>query len=256
MTSTRLPAFTLVTLALGLFAWSVLLLATPGGSRPMEWTQLVLAVVGLGTGGYALYRGRGAEVIRWALTGVAGFGALVVIGLTADGTSSRTWVRLGWAALIAGHLASPLVWWTAPRARRAMVIGGGVAGLALIAGGLGITLNCDPLIQRTWCNPDFEREEALLERVVVDGTLQEQGRLGGDGGPAVASYLIAGESALPLTSLPDEFAYSAGTVQGKELERGVYTAASGPHSDCTITVKVEPVPAGNQATFAVRCQAG
>lgn len=258
MNRQRLPALLLAVTASAFLIWGLILIWSPGGSNGLEWAQTVLAVGFLILAAVSLTNTdpQRATLIRWLLTGFGVFGAIVVIGLTADQSSSRTWVRLGWAALIAGSITSVLAWWTAPRARRQSVIVGGVAALIIGAAGIGITINCDLTIQRSWCDPTYEQEQALVEQVVVDGTLQRSGRAGGNAGAALRSYLINGSAILDVTTAPQGFTYEDRPIQSIEAERGRYTTDSGKHANCVIDVKREERPAGNLETVTVGCRSG
>jgi hypothetical protein len=258
MNRQRLPALLLAVTASGFLIWGLILISTPGGANVLEWIQTALSVVFLGLAAVSLTNTdpQRATLIRWLLTGFGLFGAIVVIGLTADESSSRTWVRLGWAALISGTITSLIAWWTAPRARRQTVIVGGVAALIITAAGVGITLNCDLTIQRSWCDPTFEQEQALVEQVVVDGALQRSGRAGGNAGAALRSYLINGSAIPDVTTAPPGFAYMERPIQSIEAERGRYTTDSGEYSNCVIDVKREERPAGNLETVTVGCRSG
>lgn len=255
MKTQRLPVILMSVTALSFLVWAILLILSPAGSTALEWTILgvsgALLVFGLLSLG-ADDPGR-ANVIRWALTGFAVFGAVAVIGLTADDTSSRTWVRLGWSALVAGLATSVTAWWSAPRVNRRTVITGGVVGLVVIAGGFGITTNCDMSLQRSWCDPAYEQEEALAARVDVDGDLQRSGRAGGDTGAFLRAFVIEDVAIEERTRVPDGFVYEERPLQSIEVARGRYTATSGPDSNCQIDVKVEIVPVGNLETITVSC---
>lgn len=116
MTPSRIPAVTLVVTA-SLFAfWAIVLFVNPGGSKLLEWIQLVVGT-GLVAFGVQAYRKPSAQMarkVRYTLIGFAVFGAVVVIGLAADDNSSRTWARIGWAALLTGSIGSMIAWWSAP----------------------------------------------------------------------------------------------------------------------------------------------
>jgi hypothetical protein len=258
MSARRTPAILLAFTAFAFLLWGLLLIWSPGGSRILEWIQTGLAACLLVFAINSLRKEdpQRATLIRWLLTGFAVFGAMVVIGLTADETSSRTWVRLGWAALLAGTAASLIVWWAAPRVRRQSVIGGGVVALIIISAGVGITINCDLTVQRSWCDPTYDQEQALVEQVVVDGALQRAGRAGGSAGAALRSYLINGSQIVDVTNPPGEFAYEDRPIQSTETQRARFTAQSGGYSRCVIDVKLEEIPTGNLETVIVGCRSG
>ena len=256
MNSPRLPGILLAGTAAGFLIWAIVLLLTPGGSPILEWIQAIVATGLLWFGGMAIVDPSPARArqVRWTLLTFGVLGAVAVIGLSADDNSSRTWMRLAWAAFITGSVTSVIAWWGAPSARRGTVIGGGVVAAVLIAAGVGITLNCDPSIQRSWCDPLFEQEQALAEIVVVEGDLQRVGRAGGDGGAALRAYFISGGTIVENTQVPDGFVYEERPIQSIEVQRGRYTAASGPNSHCWIDVKVEEIPAGTVQTVMVTCR--
>jgi len=178
---------------------------------------------------------------------------VAVIGLTADDNSSRTWVRLGWAALVGGLVTSLVAWWGAPRVSHKAVVAGGVVGLIVVAGGWGITSNCDKSLQRSWCDPVFEQEEILAARITVDGDRQREGRAGGDTGAYVRAFLIDGTAIEAVTHVPEGFVYEERPLQSTEVARGRYTVQSGPDANCQVDVKVESIPAGNLETLTVAC---
>jgi hypothetical protein len=258
MSSRRFPAIVLSGVALGFLVWGILMVLGPAGPILLEWLILGISVVVLVFGLTSLRSddGRRAQVIRWLLSGFAVFGAVAVIGLTADHNSSRTWVRLGWAALLAGTFTSVVVWWVAPRVSRRVVLGGGAVALVIIAGGAGITANCDKSLQRSWCDPIYEQEEIVSARIVVDGVLQRRGRAGGDTGARLTAYLIEGTAIEAVTFPPDGFVYEERPIQSTEVTRGRYTAQSGEDANCQIDVKVEVIPAGNMETITVSCTSG
>lgn len=255
MSSERVPSL-LLTLAAGVFsAWGVTIVLSPGGSAFLEWAVLVIGVA-LVVFGLVSLRSRDpkrAKVIRWLLTAFAVFGAAVVIGLTADDNSSRTWVRVGWAALLVGFVTSLAAWWGAPGLSRRALIGGGVVGAIVIAAGAGITLNCDLTLQRSWCDPAFEQEETLAARFVVDGAPDRDGRAGGDTGAYIRAHFIEGTDIEAVTTAPEPFRFEERAVQSTEMARGRYTAADGPYANCQVDGKVESVPAGNLQTLTVSC---
>jgi hypothetical protein len=251
----RLPAALLSLTAIAFIGWAVVLMMSPAGSLALEWIILGVSAGLIVFGLVSLRSGdlQRVTLIRWFLTAFAVFGAVVVIGLSADNNSSRTWARLGWAALVAGFVTSLAAWWAAPRVNQRTVIAGGVVGLVVIAGGAGITANCDKSVQRSWCDHVYEQEDALAARIEVDGTLQRSGRAGGDTGAALRSYLIEGTAIQPVTEVPEGFVYVERPLQSIEVARGRYTAASGPDTHCQIDVKVETIPAGNLETLTVSC---
>lgn len=123
----------------------------------------------------------------------------------------------------------------------------------LIVAGLGITMNCDDSLQRSWCDPLFEEEQALVEVIVVEGDIQRTGRAGGDGGAALIAYAVSGDSIEDNTSAPEGFVFEERPIQSIEMARGRYTAESGPNSHCKIDVKIEQIPAGTIQTVMVSC---
>ena len=250
-----MPAILLALTAAAFAGWAVVLVSSPGGSVALEW---VILGVGAALSVFGLFSLKSPDphrpsLIRWLLTGFAVFGAVVVIGLPADDTSSRTWFRLGWAALVVGLAASLWAWWAWPRIDLRSLIGGGVLGLILITAGAGITLNCDKTLQRSWCDPVYEQEDALAARIEVDGVQNRNGRAGGDTGAYVRAFLIAGIDIGAVTSVPEPFVFEKRPLQSVEVARGRYTARSGSYSNCQIDVKVEEIPAGNLETLMVSC---
>ncbi|HSJ85538.1 MAG TPA: hypothetical protein VLA91_17185 [Acidimicrobiia bacterium] len=255
MRSPRMPAILLAVTAAAFAVWAAVLVASPGGPVLFEWFILGLAA-GLSALGLVSLKSADRHrvaLIRWLLTGFAVYGAVVVIGLSADDNSSRTWFRLGWAALVVGLVASLWAWWTLPRVDLRLLVGGGVVGVIVIAAGAGITLNCDKTLQRSWCDPVYEEEEALAARIEVDGAQSRNGRAGGDTGAYVRAFLVAGTDIGAVTSVPEPFVFEERPLQSVEVARGRYTATSGPYSNCQIDVKVEEVPAGSLQTLIVSC---
>ena len=255
MRSQETPA-TLLALSAAAFAvWAVVLVLSPGGSIVLEWVILGVAAALLVLGVVSLKSrdARRPTVIRWLLSGFAIFGAVAVVGLAADDTSSRTWFRLGWAALLAALITSLWAWWTAPRVNWRSLVAGGVAGVVVIAAGAGITFNCHKTLQRSWCDPVYEQEETLGARIDVDGVQNRNGRAGGDTGAHVRAFLIAGTDIEAVTSVPEPFGFEERPIQSIEVARGRYTASSGPESNCQVDVKVEEIPAGNLETLIVSC---
>lgn len=256
MSPHRLTALLLSLTAVGFLVWAVILVLTPGGASTLEWAQLVVStgLLVYGVAAYLTPSSQQARRIRWILLGFAVFGVVVVIGLAADDNSSRTWARLGWAALVSGFVTSLIAWWNAPEVSRNIVIVGGVVGAVLIVAGVGITLNCDNSLQRSWCDPLFEEEQALVETITVDGTLQRSGRARGDNGAALMAYVITGGSIQDNTGTPEGFIYEERPIQSIEEQRGRYTTESGRSSHCRIDVKIEQIPAGRIETVMVTCR--
>lgn len=238
-----------------ILAWTLVLLSTPGGSRVLEWLQLVMS---LAIGGYAwLALKRNSPEYdrrcRYVLLALAVTGALIVLGLSADQRSSRTWARLGWATLILGYIGSVIAWWRLPQHR-----GGAIAvsavGAFLVLSGLGLTLNCDPTIQRTWCEANYEREQSLGERIDVDGEFLAAGRAGGSTGAAQLTFVVPEDaSLLTVVDPPGEWAFEERDLQPNELERGRLTTTEPPYSDCHIDAKIAPQPQGLVLTVLVGC---
>jgi len=255
MRSPRMPASLLAVTAAGFAVWAVVLVASPGGPIVFEWFILGVAAALSVLGLVSLKSADPHRValIRWLLTGFAVYGAVVVIGLSADDTSSRTWFRLGWAALVIGLIASLWAWWTLPRVDLRLLVGGGVVGVIVIAAGAGITLNCDKTLQRSWCDPVYEQEEALAARIEVEGVEDRGGRAGGDTGAYLRAFLVPGTDIEAVTTVPEPFVFEERPVQSIEVARGRYTATSGPDSNCQVDVKVEEVPAGSLQTLIVSC---
>jgi len=255
MGSQSTPATLLSLTAMGFSAWAVVLVLSTGGSIILEWVILGVAVSLLVFGVVSLKSPdrRRPPVIRWLLTVFALFGAVVVIGLAADDTSSRTWFRLGWAALVVGLVTSLWAWSAAPRVDFPRLVAGGVVGVIVIGAGAGISLNCDKTLQRSWCDPVYEQEEALAARIVVDGVHDRSGRAGGDTGAYVRAFLITGVDIDAVTTVPEPFGFEERPIQSIEVSRGRYRADSGPDSNCQIDARVEEIPAGNLETLTVSC---
>ena len=223
----------------------------------IEPAQLVVSAA---TAGYAFFALRTNDPLhnRWSrylLVAFGVFGAIVVLGLSADRSSSRTWARLGWAALIFGYVGS-IVAWIGIRKYRLATVTAAIVGLVIIGSGVGLTLNCDLSIQRSWCNPDFEREQTLAEQIEIDGQLERSGRTSGSLGPAMVSYFVAdGASIADVTDPPGEWRYEEQPTQSIEIDRGRFTTDVGEYSDCRLDVKIETVPAGNRQSVFVSCGA-
>ena len=177
----------------------------------------------------------------------------MVLGLAADQNSSRTWARMGWGALLFGYLGSLIVWYRLPQFRATTIVMGGVGALILV-GGVGVTLNCDIVVQNTWCDPLFEREQAVVEQIEVDGRLARAGRAGGTQGAALMAYLVPDDLGLiELTDPPGEWDYESLPPQAIEDERGVFTTSEDEFSDCQINARLESPPTGRIATYLVSC---
>jgi hypothetical protein len=235
--------------------WSVVLIVTAGGSRPLEWLQLVFSIV---LGAYAIYAFRKGNPIhnrrcRYILLVLAIVGVVMVLGLAADDRSSRTWARLGWATLILGYLGSLIVWWRLPQHRAATIVMA-VLGIFFIVSGLGLTLNCDPAIQRPWCDGNYEREQSLAEQTNVDGDFLSAGRAGGSVGAAQITYLVDDDASLPeAVDPPGEWTFEVMDPQGNEVDRGRFATAEPPNADCHIDAKIAPQPQGSVLTILVGC---
>jgi hypothetical protein len=241
--------------ATGFLVWAVVLVTSPGGSRQLEQVQLLLGAAAAGYAAFALVRKDPVHYkrCRYLLLAFAVIGIVMVLGLAADQRSSRTWARLGWAGSIYGYVGSIVLWWRNPT-HRAATLSFAILGGLLIAAGAGITLNCDPSVQRSWCDPVYEREQVLAETIDVDGELERFGRAGASLGAAFATYFIAdGATIQEVTHPPGEWDYEAMDVQAIEVESGAYTGGHEPYDDCRINVKVEVVPAGNRATIFITC---
>ncbi len=244
--------------AVGFLAWSVVLVLTPGGSKPIELIQLILSVA---TGLYAAYALKEnnpthSKRCRYLVLAFGIIGIAMVLGLASDQRSSRTWARLGWAATGFGYIGSIVVWFSEARTRIA-TISLAIAGAVLIAAAAGLTLNCDPGIQRSWCDPVFEKEQVLAEQIEVDGDLEQIGRAGAALGAAYITHFVTeGASIDSVTHLPGEWEFEPMPVQGIERDRGIYTSNDAEYEDCRLNAKIESVPAGNRHTIFVSCGIG
>ncbi|MDH3463576.1 MAG: hypothetical protein OEM32_08130 [Acidimicrobiia bacterium] len=254
MDRSRTAPIVLLATAVGFLAWSIVLLVTPGGSRLIERTQTILSGATLAYGLIALVSPDLVHNrrIRYLLIFFAVAGAIIVLGLAADQDSSRSYARLGWAALLAGYLGSIVVW-SRLRQHRPSVLLGSVVGLVVIASAVGIASNCDPAVQRSWCDPLYEEEEALAERIAVEGQLFRVGRAGGSQGAALVAYVIGDESIEDVTHPPGEWVYEERPLQSIEVQRGRFASTDTDLAHCKIDVKVEVVPAGNVETIYVTC---
>ncbi len=236
-------------------AWSIILVVNPGGSKPLEWLQIVSSVL---IGGYGLFAYRKNDPVhnrrcRYILLSLAIIGAVMVLGLAADQRSSRTWARLGWVTLVLGFAGTMISWWRIPQLRGTTIVMTVLGGF-LIVSGLGLTLNCDRSIQKTWCDPNFEREQAVAERIQVDGTLLTAGRAGGSTGAAQVTYLVAdGVVLAAVVNPPGEWALEERDHQPNELERGRFTTDDPLYSDCQIDSKMVALPQGSVVTLVVGC---
>ena len=241
--------------AAGFLAWSVVLLLTPGGSKPIEIVQLALSVA---TGIYAAHALQKNEPThnrrcRYLVLAFGVIGILMVLGLASDQQSSRTWARLGWAATGFGYLGSIGLWLGNPRTRIS-TISLAVAGAVLIVAAAGLTLNCDRILQRSWCDPVYEREQVLAERIKVEGDLERVGRAGGSAGAAFVTHFVPdGSSIDSVTHPPGEWLFEPMPAQGIERDRGVYTSEEPGYADCRLNAKIENVPAGSRQTILVKC---
>lgn len=244
--------------AVGFLAWSVVLVFTPGGSKPIEFTQLIVSVV---TGLYASYALKKNDPVhntrcRYLVLAFGVTGIVVVLGLASDQRSSRTWARLGWAATGFGYVGSIALWIGNARTRMA-TISLAIVGSVLIVAATGVTLNCDPGIQRSWCDPIYEKEQVLIEQIEVEGDLDRMGRAGAALGAAFVTHFVPeGASIDAVTRLPGEWEFEPRPVQGIESDRGVYTSNEPEYADCRLNAKIETIPAGNRQTIFVTCGIG
>lgn len=241
--------------AVGFLAWSSVLVLTPGGSKPIEFMQLVLSV---GAGLYALYALKKNDPThnkrcRYLVLAFGVIGILMVLGLASDQRSSRTWARLGWAATGFGYLGSIALWFGNARTR-IFTIGIALGGAVLIVAAAGLTLNCDRSVQRSWCDPIYEREQVLAESIEVEGVLEEVGRAGASVGAAYVTHFVTdGANIESLTHPPGEWQFAPMPVQGIERDRGIFTSEEPEYADCRLNAKIESVPAGNRQTIFVTC---
>lgn len=241
--------------AVGFLAWSIVLVLTPGGSKPIEFTQLILSVA---TGVYAAYVLQRNDPThnkrcRYLVLAFGVIGIVMVLGLASDQESSRTWARLGWAATGFGYLGSIALWFGNARTRIA-TIALAVVGAVLIVAAAGLTLNCDRSIQRSWCDPVYEREQVLAEKIEVEGDLERVGRAGASAGAAYVTHFVTdGASIESVTHPPGEWHFEPMPAQGIERDRGIYTSEEPEYADCRLNAKIENVPAGNRQTIFVRC---
>lgn len=244
--------------AVGFLAWSVVLVLTPGGSKPIEFTQLIVsAATGL-YAAYALMKNDPAhnKRCRYLVLAFGVVGIVMVLGLASDQRSSRTWARLGWAATAFGYLGSIGLWVGNARTRMA-TISLAIAGAVLIVAAAGITLNCDPGIQRSWCDPVYEKEQVLAEQIEVEGNLDRVGRAGAALGAAFVTHFVPeGASIETVTHLPGEWKFESMPVAGIEQDRGIYTSNEPEFADCRLNAKIETIPAGNRQTIFVTCGLG
>lgn len=258
MERNRISPLVLLVGAIGFLAWSVLLVLTPGGSKPIEFIQLSVSVV---TGLYAAYAIRKNDPInsrrcRYLVLAFGVIGIVMVLGLASDQRSSRTWARLAWAATAFGYLGSIALWVGNARTRMA-TISLAIAGAVLIVAGVGLTLNCDPGIQRSWCDPVFEREQVLAEQIEVEGDLERVGRAGAALGAAFVTHFVPeGASIDTVTHPPGEWAFESMPTQGIERDRGIFTSTGSEYADCRLNAKIEEIPAGNRQTIFVTCGLG
>ena len=241
--------------AVAFLAWSVVLVLTPGGSRVIEYAQLAIS---LASGLYAAYAIRKdspthSKRCRYLVLAFGVIGIVMVLGLASDQDSSRTWARLGWAATGFGYVASIVLWFGNVRTRMA-TISLALVGAILIVAAAGLTLNCDPSVQRSWCDPIYEREQVLAERIQVDGEFEQVGRAGASLGAAFVTHFVPdGASIESVTHLPGEWEFDSIPAQGIERDRGVYTSTGPEYADCRLNAKIEAVPAGNRHTIFVTC---
>lgn len=244
--------------AVGFLAWSIVLVLTPGGSKPLEFTQLIVSVA---TGLYAAYALNKNDSVhnkrcRYLVLAFGVVGIMMVLGLASDQGSSRTWARLGWAATAVGYLGSIALWVGSARTRMA-TISLAVVGAVMIVAAAGLTLNCDPSIQRSWCDPVYEKEGVLAERIEVEGNPDREGRVGAALGAAFVTHFVPeGASIDAVTHLPGEWEFEPMPIQGIERDRGVYTTDEPEYSDCRLNAKIESIPAGNRQTIFVTCGIG
>lgn len=251
----RLALLVILGSAAGFAAWSIWLIVSPGGSPLLEYVQLAGSIIAIGYSAWAYRKNdpRHNRRARFVLLAFAVLGALVVLGLAGDQRSSRTWARLGWAAFVVGYLGAVVVWWQFRQHRMATLVFA-VVGLFLLIAGAGLTLNCDQTVQRTWCDPNYEREQAIAESVEVEGQFERSGRAGGPQSAAVVSYFIPDGAAITdVTDPPGEWSYEEQPLQSIEVQRGRFTSVEEGMSDCRLDVKVEAVPAGNRQTILVNC---
>lgn len=241
--------------AVGFLAWSIVLVATPGGSKPIEYIQLAVSLV---TGVYAAYALRENDPThnrrcRYLVLAFGVIGIVMVLGLASDQRSSRTWARLGWAATGFGYVGSIVLWFRDARTRIATITIA-IVGAMLMVAAAGITLNCDRSVQRSWCDPVYEKEQVLAEKIEVDGDLERVGRAGTSAGAAFITHFVTDEASIDaVTHPPGEWEFEPMPAQGIERARGVYTSDEPEYADCRLNAKIENVPAGSRQTIFVTC---
>lgn len=215
-------------------------------------TEIWLTIVGVCyiLVGVAAARGSRAAIaaLPWAAAALGVWGMVTLVGLSADTTSSRTWMWSSLFSFVLGTLTLAVTAVPVDRRPSAGVVAYLSAALVVGGAGVGQIFQCRPELQASWCDPRFEQEERILASLESDRAPERAGHFGGPTSPATASFVFD-EPPDPLTSVAPP-----GALPVAEADGAVEWEFGGDDDDCVGASFVQAAVGGYELRFSVDCR--
>ncbi len=191
---------------------------------------------------------RAVAVLPWFAVALGSWGMVALIGLSADTTSSRSWMWASLFSLALGTLCFVVT--VVPFDRRPSGAVTAYLAATLVFGGAGVgqVIQCRPDLHASWCDPRYEQEERILNSANSDRRPVRSGHSGGPLSPATASFLFD-EPPDPLTAVVPRSAMPQVADDGT-----VSWEFGGDDDACRAVSLVQPAVGGHELRLSVDCR--
>jgi hypothetical protein len=191
---------------------------------------------------------RATRLVPWACLALGIWGMVAMLGLSADTSSSRTWM---WVSVFSFTLGTVSLLVTSLAVDR-RPSGGMIAYLIAVvvlgsAAWIQIT-QCRKDLNASWCDPRYEQEERILATLVAEERPVRRGHFGGALSPGTASFVFPARPD-PLTAVVPRSAM--GTKVGEDEVRWNFGARD---DNCSGISRVQQIDGGHELRIAIDCR--
>ena len=186
--------------------------------------------------------------LPWSAAALGTWGMVALVGLSADTTSSRSWMWASLFSLCLGTICFVVTVVPLDRRPPGAVVAYLVVTLIFGGAGVGQVVQCREDLHASWCDPRYEQEERILDSAISDRSPVRSGHFGGPMSPATASYVFE-DPPDPLTAVAPLSAVSEVAADGT-----VQWRFGGDDEACRAVSLVQPTVGGHELRLSVDCR--